>query len=452
MARITTPLCLAMLGTLVLAGVGQAAAPRRGAKETVGQAFYQDAPAPLPLSDRIPPPPPLSLPNEEPSDGRALASDVEPPRNLGGSCETPGSCNWCDDCVPDSIVYGRAEYLGWWTRSNRLPTLVTTGLNGIGQNGVLGATDTVVLVGGNRLLDTDARSGGRFTVGFWLDRCHSRAIESSFFVLEESSDGIDNQSSGTPLLARPFFNVQTGAQASQVIAAGGISTGGVFVSTYNDLLGGDVLVRRTLSDCCDRRVDFLYGYRYARLKEGLAIRDELTSINPASPIPLGTVIGGLDSFDTANRFHGGELGLDWVIRRDGWSVSFLSKVALGNMRQTASVGGFTTVAVPGVAPVTTVGGLLTQPSNIGSYERDVFAVIPEFGVTLRGNLTQRLEASFGYTFLYLSDVIRPADQVDLSVDPRQITNPAGAQPFPAFSFNGTDYWAQGISLGLEYRY
>jgi hypothetical protein len=84
--------------------------------------------------------------------------------------------------------------------------------------------------------------------------------------------------------------------------------------------------------------------------------------------------------------------------------------------------------------------------------RDEFAVIPEGQLTLRYCLTQNLEVSFGYTVIYFSDVVRPADQIDLRVDPRQITDPDNASAIPAFDFVTSDFWLQGINAGLEYKF
>jgi hypothetical protein len=130
----------------------------------------------------------------------------------------------------------------------------------------------------------------------------------------------------------------------------------------------------------------------------------------------------------------------------------VTKIALGNMHEEVAITGATVVAVPAVAPVLTTGGLLTQPSNIGTFERDEFAVIPEFQFNVRYLLLPRLELSLGYTLVYFSDVVRPADQIDLRVDPRQITDPANATPFPAFTFVDGDYLLQGLNAGLEFRF
>jgi hypothetical protein len=65
----------------------------------------------------------------------------------------------------------------------------------------------------------------------------------------------------------------------------------------------------------------------------------------------------------------------------------------------------------------------------------------------------------GYEILYWNRVVRPGDQIDHNVnlsqnavlDPKGVGTLVGpAQPAPLF--NRSDFWAQGINLGLEYRY
>jgi hypothetical protein len=59
--------------------------------------------------------------------------------------------------------------------------------------------------------------------------------------------------------------------------------------------------------------------------------------------------------------------------------------------------------------------------------------------------------------LYLSSVFRPGDQIDLRVDSRQLpvnggTTNGSPNPLPAVLYRATDFWAQGVNVGLEFRY
>ena len=107
------------------------------------------------------------------------------------------------------------------------------------------------------------------------------------------------------------------------------------------------------------------------------------------------------------------------------------------------------------------GGLLAEPSNIGIRSQDRFAVIPEMGVKLGYNFTPNIKAFVGYTFMYVSNVARPGDQIDRTVNISQqpillgttAVNPplvGAARPFPLFQT--TDFWAQGVNFGLEIQY
>jgi hypothetical protein len=97
------------------------------------------------------------------------------------------------------------------------------------------------------------------------------------------------------------------------------------------------------------------------------------------------------------------------------------------------------------------GGLLAQTTNIGTYEQNTFSIMPELGVTLSYDITCRLRASVGYTFLYWNNVARPGDQIDrnLAQLPPEPPVPGGG---PAFAFRTTDFWAQGMNFGLAYTF
>src|SRR5205807_2283125 len=127
-----------------------------------------------------------------------------------------------------------------------------------------------------------------------------------------------------------------------------------------------------------------------------------------------------------------------------------TKVALGGVRQSAVLTGATRAAFAGTTLETLPGGLLTL-GRVGSYHRDRFAWSPQVGVNVGYNFTDHIRGFVGYDFLYLSSVVRAGDQVDARVNPNLIVGGGGAAN-PPFAFHGTDFWAQGVSFGLEFRY
>jgi hypothetical protein len=202
-------------------------------------------------------------------------------------------------------------------------------------------------------------------------------------------------------------------------------------------------------------VDLLGGFRYLRLTEGLRIEEDLTEL-AGGPSP-GTTFGVADQFDTRNQFYGGQLGIRGEYRRGRAYVNLSGLVGLGDNHETLKINGSTAITPPGSTPLVRPGGLLALPSNIGNYSHDEFAVVPELRIEAGYQVTSHLRAFAGYTFLYWSDVLRPGDQIDLTVNPSQVpsnlsTVTAFGPARPAVSLRSTDFWAQGISFGLEIRY
>ena len=133
-------------------------------------------------------------------------------------------------------------------------------------------------------------------------------------------------------------------------------------------------------------------------------------------------------------------------------------MALGDSQELAIINGATTAVVsPGNARTTAVGGVLTQSSNIGRYFRNAFAVVPETSLSLACQLRPWLSAHVGYDYLFWSNVVRPGDTIDRTVNryvvPSDQNFGLGTGPArPAFNFQSTTYWAQGLTFGLELKY
>jgi hypothetical protein len=107
--------------------------------------------------------------------------------------------------------------------------------------------------------------------------------------------------------------------------------------------------------------------------------------------------------NTDNDFIGPELGYnwEWIYRR--WKVDLLSKLAIGNIRHDRNTG----------------------------HDNDL-SVLPELGFRFSYKLAENLDFNMGYTFVYWSNVIRPDNEANKS-------------------YRETDFWAQGLTTGLEYR-
>jgi hypothetical protein len=137
-------------------------------------------------------------------------------------------------------------------------------------------------------------------------------------------------------------------------------------------------------------------------------------------------------------------------------VGLIAKVAVGTTQQDAKIDG-TANLVPAVGPPTAApGGILTQVSNIGTYSRFAFGVVPEFGASLNFEVTNNIRLRTAYSFLAWNNVMRPGDIIDRTVNPGL---PAGSPAFgtpgpsrPAFSFHDEVFTMHTFSLGLEFHF
>ncbi|MCO6458199.1 MAG: BBP7 family outer membrane beta-barrel protein [Pirellulaceae bacterium] len=385
------------------------------------------------------------------------------PPLAGPACTDCGAAGAPCPCGVPHRFWVRGDYLLWALKGSYLPPLVTTSVAGTApaNAGVLGQPGTSVLYGDGRYLE-ELRHGVRLRFGGWLDCCEYWGVEGELFGLNDYTEQYVGQSDGSPILARPFTNALTGQQDAELVAFPQMLAGTVTVDLDSKFYGAGVRGRWNLicqgaadqmgragHDCFRGwRLDALGGYRYLQLREDLRIREDLNTTG--SGLPATFLI--TDQFLTRNDFHGGDLGLQMEWHRCRWTLELLGKVALGNSRQSVTIGG-STERSSGGSTVQSNGGLLAQRTNSGTFTQDTFAVVPEFGVTIGYHITQRLTASLGYTMIYWNHVARPGDQIDLQVNPNLF--PPEANPFtgplrPAFAFADSDFWAQGLDFGLRY--
>jgi len=346
----------------------------------------------------------------------------------------------------------RAEYLLWWTEGFDTPPLVTTSPQGTNSNiaGVLGYSSTSILFGSG-LVNTDLNSGGRISFGHWFTPCRHWALEGSYLGISRETTRFRADSSQIPILARPYVDLSENAQAALLAAYPNTWSGSLAVDAFSELQTAEAMLRRRLLDDCGQTLDFVAGYRFARLYEALWIGQSSRWLRQEGPFVQGTTLSISDRFVTDNQFHGAQIGFVYQERVGRWSLEMLAKLALGANYAELSVEGSTTVSVPGSGTTIYSGGLLAQQTNQGLHTRNELAVIPELGVTLGFDITCRLRATVGYTFLYWSRVARPGGAVDLDASQLPPEEPTGLRR-PAVRFVADDFWAQGINLGLDYRF
>jgi hypothetical protein len=236
------------------------------------------------------------------------------------------------------------------------------------------------------------------------------------------------------------------------------------------------------------------GFRFLQLQEHLNLastvfqdHQESTALERALGVPGPQVVvndfvaavNRTDDFRTRNSFYGGQVGARGEVRVSGFTIGFGAALAMGDMIQSVDISGqnfsataantspthviplagiplTTPAALPVASTVTGFGptGLFAQPSNSGVRSRDVFAVVPQASLRLGYRISESLTASLGYSFLYISNVARPGDQIDYAINANSVNQPttAGGPLRPLPQIRGTDFWLQGIDVGLQLRY
>ncbi len=417
-----------------------------------------------------------SYPTPSNSSAEALQAPAVPPSNdpiisstaarqlPAGSSETPvsslpnvvsasaGGSEILGPALVDSGVWFSADVLLWWLKGGKAPPLVTA--SPPASTGALGQPGSVVLFGPGSGLERSPILGGRFTAGCWLDQDRRFGLEGSYFVLVPRGNPFDagnDGSPGSPVIARPFFNTATGKEDSELVAFPGVLAGRINVDPSSRLQGYEANVLYNLCSSCNWSVTALAGFRYLDLDEGLGTTENL-AVLPSVPLLGGSQFVVHDSFSTHNQFYGGQLGLRGEMWLGRLFAVASAKVALGDSQQSVNIGGFTQITTPAGAISTQPGGLLALPSNSGHFFGDHFAVVPEGSLKVGYQATDHLSVTFGYTSLYWSNVARPGDQIDRSIDPAALPTsraPGVKSNRPAFSLQDTDFWAQGLTFGLE---
>ncbi len=393
---------------------------------------------------------------------------------LAATASAPAQTGADPDSGMRSWVYG--DYLLWWLRPAPTgPALLTTGTltnpTSLGS-GILGNSSTQVLAG-NSNFNTGPYSGFRLGGG-WVHCSDAFGLEGNFFYLTQQStqESFSSDASGSPLLGRPVIDARTGNETVFFVSAPNAFAGTFTAASSTLLFGfdGNVLLpwRRAYAIDPDEVGYFvtpLAGFRYLNLRDDETL-SQSSNVLPrgvgffdGQPITNGGNISVTDDFRTLNQFYGGQIGVKAGINWWRFALNGSAKVALGSMREEANITGSTTGTNPLFGLTQTVsGGLLALGSNSAAHNRNILAVIPEGTLNFSVEITPQIYVYLGYTILYVSNVARPGNLIDRSVNrtdipSSQVFNPTVPGPqSPSFSWNGTDFWAQGINVGLSLRF
>jgi hypothetical protein len=339
------------------------------------------------------------------------------------------------------------EGLVWWPKSQPLSVpVVTTGPASLGANaGAIGAPGTVSL---DRALNFGAMGGFRTDFGGWFEPSHTWGLEGDVLTLGRASGGFtvtDHSGNGSFVINEPVL----GAPFSTQVSAPGVETGGVTVHTTSEFWGAGVTGLFNLYRNNGWTVTATGGFRYLQLDERLDIVSNSALFttatytdnqgNTLATAPPGSTVTVIDQFHARNQFYGGELGLRFQYMLDRWSFSARGTFAMGSMHETVTVNGISNIYPINAGPTSLLGGNYATLQN-GLYSVNKFAVVPGMQLTLGYQFTPFIRGTIGYNFLFLSNVVRPGNQIDNTYD---------GVVHPLVPMKTSTYWTQGLNFGLR---
>ncbi|MGL4420025.1 MAG: BBP7 family outer membrane beta-barrel protein, partial [Gemmataceae bacterium] len=137
------------------------------------------------------------------------------------------------------------------------------------------------------------------------------------------------------------------------------------------------------------------------------------------------------------------------------------KVALGQSITVGRTSGQSNSTVAGtswplIQPANT--GFLVTPETAGRVKQSTLAFLPEGQIRIGCKLGDNGSFYVGYSFLYLSEAIRPGDLIPSTQTAGTNAMQTRMGPFGPTTMDRvaplklTDYWVQGLVFGLEGRY
>jgi len=386
-----------------------------------------------------------------------------------------------------------AEYLLWVPKSMDVNYPFAT-TSAPADLGILGRSTTAALVGADRNITFDSANGFRAWAGMSWDESGTMGGEIGGFWLAKRSGttNLPGNGGGLPVLAVPFFDVNSGAQGSYVVSFPGINAGSIKLDTQTRALGAEANAVFGLYQGTDQPggITFLAGLRFFQLKESFGEMTSSTTfgVPPGGVVPPGTLpppafgasffpgAGGVfagtffgpalapyqvvtaDIVQTRNDFFGGQVGFRGDIGFGNWFLNLTGKLAAGCMRERVDVTGYSTLTTSTGLVSTQPGGLFDIAQDLGRHHKDRFAVLPEGGVSLGYQPCSWLRLSAGYTFLWTNTVIRPTNVISPYVNPNLVpVSPLFNGSFPSAFIrqnvtSDSDYHLHGFNAGVEIRF
>jgi hypothetical protein len=392
-------------------------------------------------------------------------------------------------------VWIEGEYLLWAIKKNPLPTpLVTEGSLSDPLTGALGQPGTKIKLG-KQEIGMGWISGFQVTAGSWLNSSQKIGLEASYFLLPTRTREKSLQTSGeigSPSYAIPIYDV-TGlwglnGQPGQSIylLPGPLDTSAGFYGDFNlkvstKFQGAQLNGHYQMAKSHHLQLNATTGFRWLQLSEQLKFR---VSTHTAPDFPFGFGFADTkDSFKTDNDFYGGQFGIGAGYISRYFDLKGIVQVGPGVICEAIHIhgssktsGGNLFYETKNTANEKLKGGIFAQKTNMGTYHRHHFAAVIDTNLHANLKVSRHLELNTGYSLLWISALARPGKQIDRKINPTLTAlaeasretvgiqlaptpfgEPGPAQPAqgakkPKFTSKNSDFWAQGLTVGVTARF
>lgn len=359
-----------------------------------------------------------------------------------------------DACPPAqeacSRFHAEVELLLRWFK----PVCASVPIVSTGNTGVLGQPGTVVVVGGvpPHKFEFPMTPGIQLTLG-WDRGDGAVGWEVAGFLMERASNSqhFSADANGSPGSFLPYQAPDNTYQALPFTVPG-VVTGGSTAVGSTDVWGieSNLDLPFTIErGTCTFYGKVLVGGRYLDLTDRVHITNTLRLVNDPSALAIGS-----DQFSTHNQFAGPQVGSTFGLAWNKLSVEMTTKFAAGLTHQTRNIDGSPLLFASVVNPQLLPGPLQALASNIGHERANRVTLVPELSFKSRLAVTSWCSLTLGYSLLYWNKVLCPGDQMSPLVNITQLPfqGPVSGPLDPKPQFNHTDYFAQGLDLGIEFRF
>lgn len=385
------------------------------------------------------------------------------------------------------------DYLLWWIKNNPVPVpLVTNASLDDNLPGAIGQPHTRVVLG-KKSINMDLMQGFQVETGGWIKS--NVGMEGSYFLLPTTSRGKSITTSGEPgshNYAVPIFDPSgvfglNGKAGETIFILPGPLEGPGFSGQFqlqmrSWLQGAELNGLYRMINKESFQLKLLGGFFWLQLHEKLFLKAQ-TQAAPGSSFGHA-FYNTVDRFNTTNNFLAGQLKLDARYQTHKWFLEGALKGVLGAMLQEVKIkgssetsGGNLFFLTHGTSTKVLPGGIFAEPSNSGTPKRNPMAWGFETKIRTGFEMTKNIDVHLGYTFLWLSKILRPGDQIDRKINstrsalaqasratvgtgpgPIPADGPPGPAPAPTGSkrpkvhFKSATFWVQGLDFGIQFNF